>query len=57
MLGVTPQQYCGARKLERFRAEVRRSGNVADAIYGAGYGSPSRNWVGASQSLARTVSA
>ncbi len=53
-LGVTPQQYTGARKLARFRAEVRRSGNVADAVYGAGFGSPSRVYESAHERLGMT---
>jgi len=41
-LGVTPKQYGGAMKLERFREASRAGHSVTRAIYEAGYGSSSR---------------
>ncbi len=41
-LGVTPKQYAGAMKLERFRKASRAGHSVTRAIYEAGYGSSSR---------------
>ena len=41
-LGVTPKQYGGAMKLERFRKASRAGHSVTRAIYEAGYGSSSR---------------
>ncbi|MGH9540615.1 MAG: bifunctional transcriptional activator/DNA repair enzyme AdaA, partial [Terriglobales bacterium] len=41
-LGLTPRQFQAARRRQRFAAEAVRSGSVTDALYAAGYGSPSR---------------
>jgi AraC family transcriptional regulator of adaptative response/methylated-DNA-[protein]-cysteine methyltransferase len=40
--GVTPRQYVTARRLERFKTEVRQGEGIAAALYGAGFGSSSR---------------
>jgi AraC family transcriptional regulator of adaptative response/methylated-DNA-[protein]-cysteine methyltransferase len=42
LTGVTPRQYADALRLERFRALVRGGEPVSPALYGAGFGSPSR---------------
>jgi len=42
VLGVTPKDYAAARRLERLKRELDDGTPVAQAIYGAGYGSPSR---------------
>ena len=42
MVGVSPKQYGDAVRAERLRRGLRAGGGVADALYGAGYGSPSR---------------
>jgi AraC family transcriptional regulator of adaptative response/methylated-DNA-[protein]-cysteine methyltransferase len=42
MVGVSPKQYAEAVKAERLRRGLRAGGEVTDALYGAGYGSPSR---------------
>ena len=42
LLGITPRQYADARRLNRFKSEVRRSGEIGHALYAAGYGSSSR---------------
>lgn len=41
-VGVTPKKYAEARRLGRFRAEVRDGRSVTDAMYEAGFGSSSR---------------
>ena len=41
-LGITAAAFVGQRKLERFKAAVKDGETVTDAIYNAGYGSPSR---------------
>lgn len=42
LVGISPREYEDARRLERFKAAVRRGGRVTDAVYDAGYGSSSR---------------
>ncbi|MEM8986330.1 MAG: methylated-DNA--[protein]-cysteine S-methyltransferase [Pseudomonadota bacterium] len=39
-LGVPPRAYAAAVKRNAFETAARQSGNVADALYAAGYGSP-----------------
>src|SRR5512140_739251 len=40
--GVTPKAYAAAHRATRVRGELRKTGTVTEAIYGAGYGSPAR---------------
>ena len=42
VLGVTPKDYAAARRVERLKRELDDGTPVAQAIYGAGYGSSSR---------------
>lgn len=42
IVGVSPREYQAACRAERFRRELRDGRDVTSAIYGAGYGSPSR---------------
>jgi AraC family transcriptional regulator of adaptative response/methylated-DNA-[protein]-cysteine methyltransferase len=42
VLGVSPKQYAGGRRVERLRAELRDGRDVTGALYTAGYGSSSR---------------
>ncbi len=53
-LGVSPREYGAARRAERFRAELRETGRVAEATYGAGYGSSSRVYENADRALGMT---
>lgn len=53
-LGVSPRDYAAARRAERFRAELRETGRVAEATYGAGYGSSSRVYENADRALGMT---
>src|SRR5712692_4026926 len=41
-LGITPRQYADARRLSSLKSSLRKTGNVAEAVYEAGYGSSSR---------------
>jgi AraC family transcriptional regulator of adaptative response/methylated-DNA-[protein]-cysteine methyltransferase len=42
VLGITPRQYVDARRVTRFKQELRRRKQVSPALYEAGYGSTSR---------------
>ena len=42
VLGLSPLEYQSVQRVERFKNELRQSGNVADAAYATGYGSSSR---------------
>ncbi len=56
-LGISPRQYAARLKAERFRGEVKRGESVATATYGAGYGSSSRLYEAADESLGMTPGA
>ena len=49
--GVTPRSYAAAQRGQRLRGELRESGSVTQAIYGAGYNSSSRFYADAPQRL------
>ncbi len=53
-LGVNPRDWLIARKRQRFRKALRDGEKVADALYGAGYGSPSRVYETSDKSLGMT---
>jgi AraC family transcriptional regulator of adaptative response/methylated-DNA-[protein]-cysteine methyltransferase len=53
-LGVAPRDWLVARKRERFRSALRGGASVADALYGAGYGSPSRVYESSDKVLGMT---
>ena len=42
VLGITPRQYRDARRLDRFKTDLKARKRVSPAIYEAGYGSSSR---------------
>lgn len=54
LLGVSPRDYAEARRSARFRAELREHGRVAEATYGAGYGSSSRVYEDCARRLGMT---
>jgi AraC family transcriptional regulator of adaptative response/methylated-DNA-[protein]-cysteine methyltransferase len=54
VLGISPRQYRDARRLDRFKAGLRRRGQVSPALYEAGYGSPSRVYERAHAQLGMT---
>lgn len=53
-LGVNPRDWLAARKRLRFRKALRSGEKVADALYGAGYGSPSRVYESSDKTLGMT---
>ena len=54
VLGVTPRQYREARRLSRFKTELRKGKRVSPAVYEAGYGSSSRVYERARDELGMT---
>ena len=42
VMGITPRQYADACRMDRLKGELRNGEAVTSALYGAGYGSPSR---------------
>ena len=53
-LGVNPRDWLVAKKRERFRKALRTGESVAGALYGAGYGSPSRVYEHSDKALGMT---
>jgi AraC family transcriptional regulator of adaptative response/methylated-DNA-[protein]-cysteine methyltransferase len=53
-LGLTPRDWLIARKRERFRKALRAGEKVSEALYGAGYGSPSRVYESSDKALGMT---
>ena len=53
-LGLTPRDWLIARKRERFRKALRAGEKVSEALYGAGYGSPSRVYETSDKALGMT---
>jgi len=54
VLGISPRQYRDARRLDRFKAELRSRRRVSPALYEAGYGSTSRVYERAHAQLGMT---
>lgn len=54
VVGVTPKQYGDALRAARLRKGLRSGNGVADAVYGAGYGSASRVYENSSALLGMT---
>lgn len=58
MLGVTPSAFARAQRREGFRENIgRNSGSVTEAIYAAGFGSPSRLYESTGDTLGMKPSA
>jgi AraC family transcriptional regulator of adaptative response/methylated-DNA-[protein]-cysteine methyltransferase len=55
--GVTPKAYAAASRAARVQRELRSPRNVTDALYRAGYSSPSRFYETSSQRLGMTPTA
>jgi AraC family transcriptional regulator of adaptative response/methylated-DNA-[protein]-cysteine methyltransferase len=53
-LGITPREFADSRRLGRVKVELREGAGVAQALYGAGYGSPSRLYERAGPMLGMT---
>jgi AraC family transcriptional regulator of adaptative response/methylated-DNA-[protein]-cysteine methyltransferase len=54
VLGISPRQYRDARRLDRFKTELRTRRRVSPALYEAGYGSTSRVYERAHAQLGMT---
>jgi len=53
-LGLGPRDWLVAKKRERFRKALRDGEKVSEALYGAGYGSPSRVYESSDKALGMT---
>lgn len=54
IIGVSPKKYSEAKRMERFKAELKEGGDVTAAMYDAGFGSSSRLYEMASESMGMT---
>ncbi|MHC8507900.1 MAG: bifunctional DNA-binding transcriptional regulator/O6-methylguanine-DNA methyltransferase Ada [Rhodospirillales bacterium] len=54
VMGVSPKAYADARRLARFKQGVKGGEDVTQAMYGAGYGSSSRLYENAAETLGMT---
>jgi len=52
--GVSPKQYVDAFRMKRFKDSLRENGDIARAVYEAGFGSPSRVYERAGARLGMT---
>jgi len=57
IIGVSPKKYSEAKRMERFKTELREGGDVTAAMYDAGFGSSSRLYEKASESMGMTPAA
>jgi AraC family transcriptional regulator, regulatory protein of adaptative response / methylated-DNA-[protein]-cysteine methyltransferase len=54
LYGVSPREYAAARRVERLKVALQSGAKSADAVYEAGYGSPSRAYEAAAGALGMT---
>jgi len=54
MIGLSPKQYLDSARLRRLKQGLKESGDVTEAVYGAGYGSASRVYEQADTRLGMT---
>ena len=52
--GVSPREYAAAQRVERLKTSLKSGAKSADAVYEAGYGSPSRAYEAAAGALGMT---
>lgn len=57
IIGVTPKKYAEAKRMEKFKSELRLGSDVVTAMYDSGFGSSSRLYEKASENLGMTPSA
>lgn len=57
IMGVSPKKYSEAKRMERFKSELRDGGDVTAAMYDAGFGSSSRLYEKAAENMGMTPSA
>ena len=55
--GLTPKRYADAHRTKRLRRELRNSGTITEAIYGAGFNSNSRFYAASTGALGMTPKA
>jgi AraC family transcriptional regulator of adaptative response/methylated-DNA-[protein]-cysteine methyltransferase len=54
IIGVSPKKYSEAKRMEKFKSELRGGSDVVTAMYDAGFGSSSRLYEKASENLGMT---
>ncbi len=54
IVGISPKKYGEAKRLERFKHEIKDGSDIVTAMYEAGYGSSSRLYERASENLGMT---
>ena len=54
VIGVSPKKFAEAKKMEKFKSEIRDGSDVTTATYDAGFGSSSRLYEKASENLGMT---
>ncbi|HEV2671791.1 MAG TPA: bifunctional DNA-binding transcriptional regulator/O6-methylguanine-DNA methyltransferase Ada [Gemmatimonadales bacterium] len=57
IIGITPKQYAAARRVARFKEELKRRKHVSPALYEAGYSSSSRVYEHTHEQLGMTPAA
>jgi AraC family transcriptional regulator, regulatory protein of adaptative response / methylated-DNA-[protein]-cysteine methyltransferase len=53
-MGITPRQYADHLRIERLKSQLRKENDVTNALYEAGYGSPSRLYERSNSQLGMT---
>jgi len=54
IVGISPKKYGDAKRIEKFKSEIKQGSDVTMAMYEAGYGSSSRLYEKASENLGMT---
>lgn len=54
IIGVSPKKFAAAKRLEKFKSELKKGGGVTGAMYDAGFGSASRLYENVSEKLGMT---
>jgi AraC family transcriptional regulator of adaptative response/methylated-DNA-[protein]-cysteine methyltransferase len=54
IIGISPKKFAAAKRLSRFKGELKRGNDVSSAIYEAGFGSSSRLYENVSAKLGMT---
>lgn len=57
IIGVSPKKYAEAKRMEKFKEELRSGSDVTTAMYDAGFGSSSRLYEKAAENLGMTPAA
>lgn len=57
VIGVSPKKYSEAKRMERFKSELREGSDVTAAMYDAGFGSSSRLYEKAAENMGMTPAA